>query len=88
MISARHSTRVRKAIVVMTMTGLLGGVAASSQLRSANKARETVLREDLHTVRAAINSYTKDRGQAPKSLDDLVLTGYLKAIPGVPLDKY
>ena len=88
MISAGHSTRVRKAIIVMTMTGLLGGVAASSQLRSVNEAREAVLIEDLHTVRAAINSYTRDRGQAPKSLDDLVLTGYLKAIPGVPPNKY
>ncbi|WP_158823362.1 hypothetical protein [Granulicella sp. S156] len=87
MISARHSIRVRKAIVVMAMTGLLG-VAASSQLRSVNKAREAVLREDLHTVRTAINSYTRDRGQAPQSLEELVLTGYLKTVPGAPPDKH
>ena len=88
MISATYSIRVRKAIIVTTMAGLLGVIVASSQLRSVHKAREAVLREDLHTVRAAINSYTKDTGQAPKSLDELVLTGYLKSIPGVPLDKY
>ena len=88
MIAATHSIRVRKAILVMTMAGLLAVIVASSQLRSVHKAREAVLREDLHTVRTAINSYMKDRGQPPQSLDELVLTGYLKAVPGAPLDKY
>ena len=87
MIAATHSNRVRKAVIVM-MTGVLGVIAATIQLRSVDRAREAVLREDLHTVRAAIDSYTKDRGQAPRSLNDLVSTGYLKAIPGAPLGTY
>jgi len=88
MIAATHSIRVRKAIIVMTVAGLLGVIVASSQLRSVHKAREAVLREDLYTVRTAINNYTRARGQAPKSLDDLVVTGYLKAIPGASPDKH
>ena len=87
MIAATHSNRVRKAVIVM-MTGVLGVIAATIQLRSVDRAREAVLREDLYALRTAIDSYTRDRGQAPRSLNDLVSTGYLKAIPGVPLDTY
>ena len=42
------------------------------------------MKEDLHTMRTAIDSYTVDREQAPQSLDDLVQAGYLKAIPVDP----
>ena len=87
MIAATHSNRVRKAVIVM-MTGVLGVIAATIQLRSVDSAREAVLREDLYAVRTAIDSYTKDKGQAPRSMDDLVATGYLKAISGAPLDTY
>ena len=88
MIVARDSIRGRKTIIVATMAGLLGVFGASSELRAVNKAREAVLREDLYAVRTAIDSYTKDRGKAPQSMDDLAIAGYLKAIPGTPLDTY
>jgi len=48
-------------------------------------AREAVLREDLQTMRMAIDSYTMDKQKAPQSLDDLVQEGYLKAIPEDPM---
>ena len=50
-----------------------------------NKAKEAVLKEDLHTMRAAIDSYTVDKEKAPQSLDDLVQAGYLKTIPMDPM---
>jgi len=49
------------------------------------KAREAVLKEDLHTLRTAIDSYTVDKEKAPQSLDDLVQAGYLKEIPKDPM---
>ena len=88
MIVARDSIRGRKTIIVVALAGLLGVIGASSKLRAVNQAREAVLREDLSAVRTAIDSYTKDRGKAPQSMDDLVIAGYLKAIPGTPLDTY
>jgi general secretion pathway protein G len=88
MIGATDSILSRKTIIVVTVAGILGLIAASNQLRSVHKAREAVLREDLHTVRTALDSYTKDRGKAPPSMDDLVVAGYLKTIPGAPLDTY
>jgi general secretion pathway protein G len=36
-------------------------------------------------MRSAIGSYTVDKQKAPQSLDDLVTSGYLKAIPKEPI---
>jgi general secretion pathway protein G len=46
-----------------------------------------VLKEDLFTIRGAIDSYTMDKQKAPQSLDDLVQEGYLKSIPEDPMTK-
>ncbi len=75
-------------IIVMTVIGLLASIAIPSYLNSVRKAREAVLREDLHTMRSAIDSYTVDREQAPQSLDDLVQAGYLKSIPTDPITNH
>ena len=71
-------------LIVMTIIGILAAIAIPSYVNSVRKAREAVLREDLHTMRAAIDSYTADKEQAPQSLDDLVQAGYLKSIPVDP----
>ena len=54
--------------------------SAPSSLR-----REAVLKEDLHVMRAAIDSYTMDKQKAPQSLDDLIQNGYLRSIPEDPM---
>ena len=72
-------------IIVMTVIGLLASIAIPSYLNSVKRAREAVLREDLHTMRGAIDSYTVDKEQAPQTLDDLVQAGYLKSIPVDPM---
>ena len=72
-------------IIVMTIIGLLTAIAIPSYLNSVRKAREAVLHEDLHTMRAAIDSYTVDKEQAPQGLDDLVQAGYIKSIPADPI---
>ena len=48
------------------------------------RAREAVLREDLYTLRNAIDQYTQDKAKAPQSLDDLISAGYMRAIPKDP----
>ncbi len=75
-------------VIVMTVIGLLAAIAIPSYLNSVRKAREAVLKEDLHTMRTAIDSYTVDREQAPQSLDDLVQAGYLKTIPMDPITNH
>lgn len=72
-------------MIVMTIIGILAAIAIPSYIRAVQKAREAVLREDLHTMRTAIDSYTVDKEQAPQTLDDLVQAGYLKTIPIDPM---
>ena len=75
-------------VIVMTVIGLLASIAIPSYINSVRKAREAVLKEDLHTMRTAIDSYTVDREQAPQSLEDLVQAGYLKSIPVDPMTSH
>jgi general secretion pathway protein G len=72
-------------MIVMMIIGILSAIAAPIFLRTVNKAREAVLREDLHTMRDAIDRYTVDKEKAPQSLEDLVQAGYLKSIPVDPI---
>jgi len=72
-------------MIVMTIIGLLSAIAIPSYIRSVQKAKEAVLKEDLHTLRMAIDSYTVDKEKAPQGLDDLVQAGYLKTLPIDPM---
>jgi general secretion pathway protein G len=72
-------------MIVMLIIGVLAAVAVPSFIASIRNAREAALKEDLHVMRDAIDSYTMDKNQAPQSLDDLVQNGYLKKIPIDPM---
>jgi general secretion pathway protein G len=73
-------------MIVMAIIGVLAVVAVPSYISAIKHAREAVLKEDLHILRAAIDSYTMDKQKAPQSLDDLVQDGYIgKAIPEDPM---
>jgi general secretion pathway protein G len=72
-------------MIVMIIIGVLAAIAVPAYVQSVRHAREAVLKEDLHTMRAAIDSYTVDKGKAPQELSDLVDAGYLKAMPKDPM---
>jgi general secretion pathway protein G len=72
-------------MIVMAIIMILAAVAVPAYQAAIREAREAVLREDLHVMRNAIDSYTADKQKAPQSLDDLVQEGYLKVIPEDPM---
>jgi general secretion pathway protein G len=72
-------------VIVMAVIGVLAAVAVPSFIGAIRNAREAVLKEDLHVMRAAIDSYTMDKQKGPQSLDDLIQDGYLKSIPEDPM---
>ena len=74
-------------MIVMAIVGVLMAVAIPSYLGAVRQAREAVLKEDLHVLRSAIDSFTADKQKAPQSLDDLVSEGYLKEIPVDPMTR-
>lgn len=72
-------------MIVMAIMLILTTLAVASYTTVIRHAREAVLKEDLQTMRGAIESYTMDKEKAPQSLDDLVQAGYLRAIPVDPM---
>jgi general secretion pathway protein G len=72
-------------LIVMVIIAVLAAIAVPSYVRNVQRAKEAVLKEDLHVLRTAIDSYTVDKQQAPQSLGDLVTAGYLREIPADPI---
>jgi general secretion pathway protein G len=74
-------------MVVMLIIGVLMAIAVPNYVAAIKSAHEAVLKEDLHVMRNAIDSYTMDKQKAPQSLQDLVDSGYLKSIPTDPMTR-
>lgn len=72
-------------MIVMTIIAVLAGMAAIRYEGSLTRAKEAALHHDLSVMRDAIEQYTLDKQQAPQSLDDLVSSGYLRAVPVDPV---
>ena len=68
-------------MIVISMILILVSVAVPLYTQSILRARESVLRQDLFTLRSVISQFTLDEQRAPQSLDDLVQAGYIKQIP-------
>jgi general secretion pathway protein G len=86
--AARHAQQgftLLELMIVMVVIGLLAAIAIPSYTHNVQRAKEAVLREDLYTMRSAIDSYTVDKQKGPQSLDDLVQSGYLKVMPKDPI---
>jgi general secretion pathway protein G len=72
-------------IIVMACIAILAAIAIPSYVQQIKHAREAALKQDLHTMREAIDSYTVDKEKAPQTLADLVTAGYLHNMPVDPM---
>jgi general secretion pathway protein G len=72
-------------IVVMAIISVLMSVAVPLYQRSIRGAKETLLRNNLFTLRTMIDEYTYDKKKAPQQLSDLVTGGYLREVPKDPI---
>src|SRR5712692_8719119 len=72
-------------IVVVTIIGILAGVAISNVRYAQQKAREAALRHDLFEMRKAIDDYYADKQKFPDSLSALKTDHYLRDIPKDPI---
>ena len=71
-------------IIVIAIIGILAGVAIPQYRLHVIHAHEAALKQDLRTMRDAIDQYTQDKSKAPQALDDLVSAGYIRVIPTDP----
>jgi general secretion pathway protein G len=72
-------------MVVMAIISVLLAIALPIYQKSITRAKESVLRNNLFTLRTMIDEYTIDKQKAPDSLQDLVSEGYLRQIPQDPI---
>lgn len=69
----------------MAIISVLLAVALPIYQKSIVRAKESVLRNNLFTLREMIDEYTIDKQKAPESLQDLVTDGYLRQVPQDPM---
>jgi len=72
-------------MIVVSILLILISIAVPQYTQSVKRARESVLRQDLFTMRSVISQYTLDKQKMPQSGDDLVQAQYLKQIPIDPM---
>lgn len=72
-------------LVVLGIVALLLTLAVPRYFPSLDKARETVLADNLRNLRATIDQYHGDTGHYPDSLEQLVEKKYLRALPIDPI---
>lgn len=74
-------------LIVMAIIGTLLSIAVPRYFHSLERARETVLRQDLSILREAIDKYNSDLNKYPEKLADLVDHHYIRAMPVDPFTK-
>jgi len=72
-------------MVVVTVMVIIIMVAVPIYNRAIIRAKETVLHNNLFTLRQVIDHYSYDKQKAPQRLQDLVTEGYLQNLPMDPM---
>lgn len=72
-------------VIVLTIISILVSVAIPIYQKVLLRTKESVLRNNLFTLRQAIDQYTYDKQKAPQSLEDLVREGYVRQVPEDPM---
>jgi general secretion pathway protein G len=72
-------------LVVLAIIAVLLSIAAPRYSGSVDRAKEAVLRENLASLRDALDKHYSDTGSYPLKLEDLVTKRYLRKIPLDPV---
>ena len=72
-------------MVVMVLIGLLLTLAVPRYFRTIDTGKDSVQRQNLSSIRDAIDKYYGDAGKYPETLQDLVDKKYLRSIPLDPI---
>ena len=72
-------------MVVITIIVILISMAIPIYSKTLIRSKESVLANNLFTLRTCIDNYTYDKQKAPQNLQDLVMEGYLIKLPIDPI---
>lgn len=83
--SERRGFTLIEILIVVSIVGILVSIAVPIYLKSILRAKESVLHNNLYTIRTQLDEYTYDKQKAPQTLQDLVTEGYLLHVPVDPI---
>jgi len=83
--SGRRGFTLIELMVVMAIITIIVSIAVPLYQRSITRAKESVLKNNLFSIRSVIDEYTFDKQKGPQALQDLVTEGYLRQIPVDPI---
>ena len=72
-------------MIVKAIIAILMAVALPIYSRSIVRSKDSVLKNNLFSLRSVIDEYTYDKQKAPQTLQDLVSDGYLRQVPIDPM---
>ena len=81
----RAGFTIMELMVSMAIVLVVISVAVPLYQKAIIRARESVLRQNLFSLRTVIDEYTYDKQKAPQQLEDLVREGYLRQMPLDPI---
>ena len=81
----RRGFTLLEMMIVMTIVCILVSIAVPAYKKAILRAEESLLKNNLFTLRTVIDEYTYDKQKAPQSLQDLVSEGYLRQVPVDPI---
>ena len=82
---ARRGFTMIELMIVMAIVVILISIAVPMYQKALLRAKESVLKNNLFTLRTVIDEYTYDKQKAPQTLQDMVTEGYLKEVPIDPM---
>jgi general secretion pathway protein G len=74
-------------IIVIAIIGILATIAMPALKNVPIRAKESVLKTNLRTLRDMIDQYYGDKGKYPTELAALVDEGYVRKLPTDPMTK-
>jgi general secretion pathway protein G len=82
---ARGGFTLIEMLIVVSIIGIIVSMAVPIYQKSILRTKESVLRNNLYTIRTQLDEYTYDKQKAPQALEDLVTEGYLLHVPVDPM---
>ena len=88
MVTERKSQRgftLIELLIVVTIVGILAGIAVVNVRLARKKAAESVLKANLALMRKGIDDFYADKQKFPASLQELVDAKYMRKLPPDPI---